>query len=49
MIRKLLCKWLDWHKPMYIVRKGINTCSYCMYCHKEIMQDSQGNWFEVTK
>ena len=24
---------------------GCSMYSYCRFCHKEIMQDSQGNWF----
>lgn len=37
---------LGWHKP--IDKEwfdGCNTHSHCKYCGKEIMQDSQGNWF----
>lgn len=37
---------LGWHKPIdekYF--DGYNTHSCCKYCGKEIMQDSQGNWF----
>ena len=45
--RKFLCNILDWHKPSYMVIKGVNTYSYCRYCDKEIMRDSQGNWFSV--
>lgn len=26
-------------------QRGINTCSKCRLCGKDIMQDSQGNWF----
>lgn len=46
-IRKFLCNVLGWHKPTYRVVKGVNTHSYCRYCEKEIIQDSQGNWFEI--
>ena len=46
-IRNFLCNILDWHKPTYIVVKGINTHSCCRFCEKEIMRDSQGNWFSV--
>ena len=37
---------LHWHKPNDI--KNFDGCSFnskCKYCGKEIMQDSQGNWF----
>lgn len=47
ILRRFLCNVLGWHKPTYWVAKGFNTYSYCRYCGKEIMQDSQGNWFEV--
>lgn len=45
-IGKFFCKWLHWHRPIGWVKiVGINTKSICKYCEKEIMQDSQGNWF----
>jgi len=37
---------LEWHQPNN--KEGFDGCSYhsiCKYCGKEIMQDSQGNWF----
>ncbi len=37
---------LGWHKPSN--EQGYDGCSFtarCKYCGKEIMQDSQGNWF----
>ena len=37
---------LGWHKPTD--EKEFDGCSLhskCKYCGKEIMQDSQGNWF----
>lgn len=44
-------KWMyhdlmEWHKPTD--ERSFDGCSYhsvCKYCGKEIMQDSQGNWF----
>lgn len=37
---------LAWHKPSdQISNDGCSDCSICKYCGKEIMQDSQGNWF----
>ena len=37
---------LGWHEPTDEMEfDGYNTCSHCKYCGKEIMQDSQGNWF----
>lgn len=39
---------MGWHLPDYskgITRDSVNTCAVCKHCGKEIMQDSQGNWF----
>ena len=37
---------LHWHEPNgKICLNGINLESKCKYCGKEIIQDSQGNWF----
>lgn len=37
---------LKWHMPdEYIGFDGASYCSSCKYCHKDIIQDSQGNWF----
>lgn len=39
---------LGWHEPDEKAKVGFDGCSLhtiCKYCHKEIMQDSQGNWF----
>lgn len=47
-------KWLKpifhdkfgWHEPDSTASfKGCSICSHCRFCGKEIMQDSQGNWF----
>lgn len=46
-------KWLyhdalGWHQPRKDVKDGFDGCSVhniCKHCGKEIMQDSQGNWF----
>ena len=37
---------MEWHMPTE--SQGFDGCSFtstCKYCGKEIMQDSQGNWF----
>ena len=37
---------LEWHLPNE--EQGFDGCSFhstCKFCGKEIMQDSQGNWF----
>ena len=44
-------KWLlhdimHWHLPDETSSfDGCSNHSYCKFCNKEIMQDSQGNWF----
>jgi len=44
------CEAMGWHKrPMNIVNNGhagfVHNNGTCPRCHKEVMQDSQGNWF----
>ena len=44
------CDAMGWHKrPHNIVNNGhdgfIHNNGTCPRCHKEVMQDSQGNWF----
>jgi hypothetical protein len=37
---------LGWHKPTKEISfDGCSKCSTCKICSKEILQDSQGNWF----
>lgn len=38
---------LEWHIPdnSNCHFDGLSVHSTCKYCHKDIMQDSQGNWF----
>lgn len=38
---------LEWHRPCDEQKTfdGISFYSRCKYCGKNIMQDSQGNWF----
>lgn len=39
---------LGWHMPDHSVNKTFDGCSVhskCKHCGKDIMQDSQGNWF----
>ena len=44
--KRLYHNKLGWHKPNEeIEAAGINFKSKCKYCGKEIIQDSQGNWF----
>lgn len=43
---KFFCKYLGWHKePKDIRIEGVNFKGKCPRCGKEVMQDSQGNWF----
>jgi len=45
--RRLLCEWLGWHVPGGHTRwfDGCNVYARCRGCGRELMQDSQGNWF----
>ena len=37
---------MHWHKPDGGVSfDGCSAHSHCKFCKKEILQDSQGNWF----
>lgn len=37
---------MGWHKPDHTHSfDGLSEHSHCRFCKKEIMQDSQGNWF----
>ena len=40
------CYELGWHlSPINRKYVGINSIGYCPRCNKEVMLDSQGNWF----
>ena len=42
----LLHDIMHWHLPNETSSfDGCSNHSYCKFCNKEIMQDSQGNWF----
>ena len=44
--KKLYHDILGWHRPNEEIKAaGINFKSTCKHCSKEIIQDSQGNWF----
>jgi hypothetical protein len=48
-IRRFTHDVLGWHKPNEAMTLfGINLVSYCRYCDRRILQDSQGGWFEAT-
>ena len=39
---------MGWHMPVETEENTFDGCSahnHCKFCGKEIMQDSQGNWF----
>lgn len=43
---KFFCRFFGWHKrPKRINSKGINLIGKCPRCGKEVIQDSQENWF----
>ena len=40
------CQRLGWHKADTITEfDGASLHGVCKWCGKEVMQDSQGNWF----
>jgi len=45
--RRFRC-WMGWHSPDHTKRldpTGFQMLATCCGCGKEIIQDSQGNWF----
>ena len=42
------CQYFGWHdgKGRVKICDGINTKSVCSKCNSNVMQDSQGNWFD---
>jgi hypothetical protein len=47
--RRFVHNVMGWHAPSEI--SGFDGCSMtssCKYCGRQILQDSQGNWFEAT-
>lgn len=48
LFKKFFHDLLLWHEPAKSEKQFFDGCSIhsiCKYCGKEIMQDSQGNWF----
>ena len=46
--KRLFHDVFGWHIPTETEEStfdGLNTHNHCKHCGKEIMQDSQGNWF----
>lgn len=45
-LKPLFHDTFGWHEPDDSVSfDGCSQCSRCKFCGKEILQDSQGNWF----
>jgi len=43
---RFFCDKLNWHlTPKRVYHEGINLKGHCPRCGKEVIQDSQGNWF----
>lgn len=43
---KLFCNFLGWHlQPKKVSCDGASLGGNCPRCNKEVLQDSQGNWF----
>lgn len=43
---KFFCKYFGWHKtPKDITLDGINFKGKCPRCGKEVLRDSNGDWF----
>lgn len=47
--RRFLCNKLDWHKPEKQVVQLRIVGWYCKYCFRDLLKDSQGNWFSVER
>lgn len=50
MFKSIYHDKLKWHKPRNENTTEFDGCNFhntCKYCGKEIIQDSQGNWFEI--
>ena len=48
MFKRFYHDRLGWHRPDESKGVGFDGCSihaHCKYCGKDIMMDSQGNWF----
>lgn len=44
---KWFCKNMGWHKPTEITFDGITLESKCRICQEKILQDGNGDWFEM--
>ena len=47
IFKKFFHNVLEWHQPMRGIEghDGASFHATCKYCGKDIMMDSQGNWF----
>jgi hypothetical protein len=45
-IDRFMCDTMGWHKSNGTATfDGCSLHSVCPYCEREVLQDSQGNWF----
>ena len=50
LLKKFYHDFMHWHTPSKKLSfDGLSFHSKCKWCGEEILQDSQGNWFEVDK
>ena len=50
ILKKIFHDFLGWHKPAgWKEFDGCGFVSVCKVCKKHILQDSQGNWFEIGR
>lgn len=47
-LRRALCDFPSWHAPMATCYfDGCSYVSLCRFCERRILQDSNGDWFDV--
>ncbi len=47
---RFFCGTMGWHRPGKV--RGFDGCSataVCKRCERRVLQDSQGNWFAVSR
>lgn len=49
-LERLAHDYLGWHDGMGGPRwfDGLSVCGHCSRCGKQVLMDSQGNWFLAT-
>ena len=50
LVRRIFHDWLGWHDNKGQAKTGWDGCSFTgrCSCGKRVLQDSWGNWFEVS-